>query len=48
MGHLPVAVHAFNTRTIVEIFEMIRMVGALVGAADRADRLADDNTEVVP
>jgi iron complex transport system substrate-binding protein len=37
-----VAVHAFNQRTIVEIFEMIRMVGALVGAADRADRLATE------
>src|SRR5436853_4487977 len=35
-----IAVHAFNQRTIAEIFEMIRMVGALVGAADRADRLA--------
>ena len=37
-----VAVHAFNQRTIAEIFDMIRMLGALVGAADRADRLADD------
>jgi iron complex transport system substrate-binding protein len=37
-----VAVHAFNQRTIVEIFEMIRMVGALVGVADRADRLATE------
>ena len=37
-----VAVHAFNQRTIVEIFDMIRMVGALVGAADRADRLATE------
>src|SRR5207253_6453442 len=35
-----VAVHAFNQRTIAEIFDMIRMLGALVGAADRADRLA--------
>src|SRR6516162_1150025 len=37
-----VSVHAFNQRTIAEIFDMIRMLGALVGAADRADRLADD------
>src|SRR6202043_3307326 len=35
-----VAVHAFNQRCIAEIFDMIRMLGALVGAADRADRLA--------
>jgi iron complex transport system substrate-binding protein len=27
-----VAVHAFNQRTIAEIFDMIRLVGALVGA----------------
>ena len=37
-----VAVHAFNQRTIAEIFDMIRMLGALVGAADRADRLAEE------
>jgi iron complex transport system substrate-binding protein len=37
-----VAVHAFNQRTIAEIFDMIRMVGALIGVADRADRLADE------
>lgn len=37
-----VAVHAFNQRTIAEIFDMIRMLGALVGAAGRADRLADE------
>ena len=35
-----VNVHAFNQRTISEIFDMIRLLGALVGAADRADRLA--------
>jgi iron complex transport system substrate-binding protein len=35
-----VAVHAFNQRTIAEIFDTIRMVGALVAAADRADSLA--------
>src|SRR5262249_9839749 len=37
-----VAVHAFNQRTITEIFDMIRLLGALVGAADRAQRLADE------
>jgi iron complex transport system substrate-binding protein len=37
-----VAVHAFNQRTIAQIFDMIRMVGAIVGAAERADRLADE------
>ena len=35
-----VAVHAFNQRTVAEIFDMIRTLGALVGAAERADRLA--------
>src|SRR5208282_4546026 len=35
-----IAVHAFNQRSIAEIFDMIRMLGAMVGAADRADRLA--------
>jgi iron complex transport system substrate-binding protein len=35
-----VAVHAFNQRTIAEIFDMIRMLGGLVGAAEKADRLA--------
>jgi iron complex transport system substrate-binding protein len=37
-----VAVHAFNQRTVAEIFDMIRTVGALVGAAERAERLAHD------
>jgi iron complex transport system substrate-binding protein len=37
-----VAVHAFNQRTIAEILDMIRTLGSLVGALDRADRLADD------
>lgn len=36
------AVHAFNQRTIAEIFDMIRMLGAMVGAADRAERLTDE------
>src|SRR5689334_1501772 len=37
-----IAVHAFNQRTIAEIFDMIRMLGALVGSPDRADRLAGE------
>jgi iron complex transport system substrate-binding protein len=37
-----VAVHAFNQRSIAEILDMIRTLGALVGASDRANRLADD------
>jgi iron complex transport system substrate-binding protein len=36
-----VSVHAFNQRTITEILDMIRMLGALVGAGDRAIALAD-------
>jgi iron complex transport system substrate-binding protein len=36
-----VAVHAFNQRTVTEILDMIRTLGALVGAADRASALAD-------
>jgi iron complex transport system substrate-binding protein len=35
-----VAVHVFNQRDIAGILAMIRTLGALVGAADRADRLA--------
>jgi iron complex transport system substrate-binding protein len=35
-------VHAFNQRSVAEILDMIRMLGALVGAAARADRLAQD------
>jgi iron complex transport system substrate-binding protein len=35
-----VSVHAFNQRSIEEIVDMIRMLGAIVGAAGRADRLA--------
>jgi iron complex transport system substrate-binding protein len=35
-----VAVHIFNQRDIAGIFAMIRTLGALVDAADRADRLA--------
>src|SRR5262249_33473323 len=37
-----VDVHAFNQRTVAQILDMIRTLGALVGAADRADRLADE------
>ena len=35
-----VAVHVFNQRDIGGILAMIRTLGALVGAAERADRLA--------
>jgi iron complex transport system substrate-binding protein len=34
-------VHAFNQRSIVEILDMVRLLGALVGASDRAHALAD-------
>src|SRR3954471_19164250 len=34
-------VHAFNQRTLAEIFDMIRMLGAMTGVTDRADRLAN-------
>jgi iron complex transport system substrate-binding protein len=37
---LGIAVHAFNQRTVAGILDMIRTVGALVGAASNADRLA--------
>jgi iron complex transport system substrate-binding protein len=37
-----VAVHVFNQRDIGGILAMIRTLGALVGAADRAGRLATD------
>ena len=35
-----IAVHAFNQRDIAGILDMIRTLGALVGAADKADALA--------
>lgn len=35
-----VAVHAFNQRDIAGIFNMIRTVGAVVGASDKAEALA--------
>jgi iron complex transport system substrate-binding protein len=34
-----IEVHAFNQRTIAQILDMIRALGAMVGAAGRADRL---------
>jgi len=36
-----VAVHAFNQRSLAGILDMIRTLGALVGAAHAADALAD-------
>ena len=36
-----VEIHVFNQRDIAGILSMIRTLGALVGAAERADRLAD-------
>src|SRR5678816_3589830 len=35
-----IAVHAFNQRDVAGIFAMIRTLGALVGATDKADALA--------
>jgi len=35
-----VAVHAFNQRDVAGILDMVRALGALVGAADRAEALA--------
>lgn len=35
-----VAVHAFNQRDVAGIFDMIRTLGALVGAASKAEQLA--------
>jgi iron complex transport system substrate-binding protein len=37
-----VDVHAFNQRSVAQILDMIRTLGALVGASDRAARLAGD------
>ena len=39
-----VAVHAFNQRSIAGILDMIGMLGAMVGASERAARLAGDLT----
>jgi len=35
-----IAVHAFNQRSVAEILGMIRMLGSMTGASDRADQLA--------
>src|SRR6266581_3811377 len=35
-----VAIHVFNQRDVAGILAMIRTLGALIGAADRADQLA--------
>jgi iron complex transport system substrate-binding protein len=35
-----VAVHAFNQRTVAGILDMIRLLGAMVGAGERAEALA--------
>src|SRR5262252_8664724 len=40
-----VSVHAFNQRTVAEIFDMIRMLGAMTGASDRANRLVEELTD---
>src|ERR1700723_3891191 len=37
-----VSVHCFNQRTVAEVLAMIRMLGAMVGAAPRADALATE------
>jgi iron complex transport system substrate-binding protein len=37
-----VSVHAFNQRTVAEILDMIRLLGAMVSAAERAERLASE------
>ena len=34
-------VHAFNQRSVAEILEMIRMLGAMVDAGGRAEELVD-------
>jgi iron complex transport system substrate-binding protein len=38
-------VHAFNHRSVAGILDMIEMVGAMVGAADKADRLVAEMNE---
>ena len=37
-----IEVHAFNQRTVPQILDMIKTLGALIGANDRADRLAQE------
>ncbi|NJO35758.1 MAG: ABC transporter substrate-binding protein, partial [Rhodospirillales bacterium] len=40
-----IALHAFNQRTVAEIFDMIRTLGALVGASGSANDLATSLSE---
>lgn len=40
-----IEVHVFNQRTVAGILAMIRMLGAMVGAAERADRLIEELSE---
>ena len=40
-----VAVHVFNHRSVAGIFEMMRMLGAMVNAADRAEALCQQLAE---
>jgi iron complex transport system substrate-binding protein len=42
-----IAVHAFNQRSIAQILDMVRTLGALVDAEPRADRLADELSAAV-
>ena len=37
-----IAVHVFNQRNVAGILSMIRTLGAMIGAADRANHLADN------
>jgi iron complex transport system substrate-binding protein len=37
-----IEVHAFNQRTVAQILDMIRMLGAMVGAAARAEQLVGE------
>src|SRR5262249_28331965 len=37
-----IEVHAFNQRSVAQILDMIRTLGALIGATDRADHLAQE------
>ena len=42
LGKRGYAVMLFNQRSVAEILEMIRIVGALVGCGERGNRLADE------
>ena len=37
-----IEVHAFNQRTVLQILDMVKTLGAMIGAADRAERLAQE------